>query len=206
MAKAGRPRSFDRDSALRRAMEAFWSKGYDAVTLEDLQQAMGGLAPPSFYAAFGSKEKVFREAIELYVRTEGAPTIEALSRGKTARESVQAMLVAAVDVLTQRDKPCGCMVAANFAACSPRHEAVRELLSELRNLRRKKIRDRLRQGVKDGDLPKDADVPSMARFYSMTLDGLSLEAREGASRKALGAMIRGAMAAWDGWLPPANEG
>jgi AcrR family transcriptional regulator len=181
-------------------MEAFWAKGYDAVTLEDLLSAMGGLTPPSFYAAFGSKEQVFREAMELYCRTEGAPMSCALAEGATARESLEAMLLAAADALTQRDKPCGCMVSTTWTACSPRHEAVRDLLGELRTTRRKRIQDRLRRGVREGDVPAGADVSSMARFYSMTLDGFSIEARDGSSRKVLRVMAKGAMAAWDGFL------
>jgi AcrR family transcriptional regulator len=204
MAKAGRPRNFDRNAALSCAMEAFWAKGYDGVTLEDLQKVMGGLSPPSFYAAFGSKEKVFREAVALCAQSMGAPIVSALSHGKSARESVQAMLLAAVDAFTQRGRPCGCMVTTNWTACMPRHESIRDFLGELRNSRRKLIRDRLRQGVRDGDIPKGADVSSMARFYAMTLDGLSIEARDGSSPKALRSIVQGAMAAWTGFLGPGN--
>ena len=71
MARTGRPRSFDRAEALRQAMTVFWRLGYEGTTLEDLQAAMGGISPPSMYAAFGSKENLFREAVELYATTEG---------------------------------------------------------------------------------------------------------------------------------------
>jgi AcrR family transcriptional regulator len=200
VANRGRPRSFDRDAALRRAMEAFWTKGYDAVSLEELLAAMGRLTPPSFYAAFGSKEQVFREAMELYCHTEGAPISSALADGATARASIEAMLLTAADALTQRGKPCGCMVSTNWSACSPRHAAVRDLLGELRTTRRKRIQDRLRHGVRAGDVPPQADISAMARFYSMTLDGFSIEARDGSSRKVLRTLAKGAMAAWDGFL------
>ena len=56
MASRGRPRSFDRDAALRSAMNVFWARGYDGASLDELLRAMGGITPPSFYAAFGSKE------------------------------------------------------------------------------------------------------------------------------------------------------
>ena len=69
MARRRSPRGFDREEALRRAMDVFWSLGYEGATLTDLQEAMGGITAPSFYAAFGSKENLFREAVELYIET-----------------------------------------------------------------------------------------------------------------------------------------
>lgn len=70
MAERGRPRNFDRDQALRKAMEVFWSKGYEGASLTDLTAAMG-INSPSLYGAFGSKEALFREAVELYRQTDG---------------------------------------------------------------------------------------------------------------------------------------
>src|SRR5688500_4521224 len=92
MAKRGRPRSFDRNEALRRAMHIFWEAGYEGATLLDLQEAMGGITAPSFYAAFGSKEELFREVVELFRETEGAKIAHALAEGATARDSIMALL------------------------------------------------------------------------------------------------------------------
>src|SRR5262249_19342434 len=97
MSRTGRPREFDRDEALREAMEIFWAQGYEATTLADLQKAMGGITAPSFYAAFGSKEALFREAVELYKKTQGAPILEALTEGPTARASIEGVLRAAAE-------------------------------------------------------------------------------------------------------------
>ena len=95
MTQLGRPRSFDRKVALRRAMEVFWALGYEGATLNELQEAMGGITPPSFYAAFGSKEQLFREAVELYSTTLGVPMMQALEEGPSARASIEALLNAA---------------------------------------------------------------------------------------------------------------
>src|SRR6201997_4182982 len=95
MTQRGRPRTFDRQIALRQARQGFWALVYEGATLNELQAAMGGIAPPSFYAAFGSKEELFREAVELYSRTLGAPMMKALEEGATARASVEVLLAAA---------------------------------------------------------------------------------------------------------------
>jgi AcrR family transcriptional regulator len=65
-------------------MELFWAKGYEGATLAELQRVMGGITAPSFYAAFGSKEALFREAVALYHQTQGAPIVKALAEGPTA--------------------------------------------------------------------------------------------------------------------------
>src|SRR5687768_16620781 len=91
MAKPGRPRSFDRDAALRRAMVLFWERGYEAVSLAELTEQLG-INKPSLYAAFGCKEALFREAIELYSSTEGKHTEQALHEQPSARAAIESML------------------------------------------------------------------------------------------------------------------
>src|SRR5438477_713027 len=110
MARTGRPRGFDRKEALRQAMMVFWRLGYEGATLPDLQAAMGGLSPPSIYAAFGSKENLFREAAGLYGTTIGGRPLRALAAHPTARDAVQAMLHEAADLYGAPDMPRGCLV------------------------------------------------------------------------------------------------
>ncbi|WP_154401311.1 TetR/AcrR family transcriptional regulator, partial [Bordetella pertussis] len=93
MAERGRPRSFERTEALRQAMEVFWSKGYEGASLADLTSAMG-INAPSLYAAFGSKEALFREAVQRYADTEGARTRRALLEAPDARAAIEGMLLA----------------------------------------------------------------------------------------------------------------
>jgi AcrR family transcriptional regulator len=110
MTQRGRPRSFDRQAALRQAMQVFWALGYEGATLNELQEAMGGIAPPSFYAAFGSKEDLFREAVELYSQTLGTPMMKALDDGATASASIRALLDAAVEAFCKPGLPRGCFL------------------------------------------------------------------------------------------------
>ncbi|MFP5296803.1 MAG: TetR/AcrR family transcriptional regulator, partial [Alphaproteobacteria bacterium] len=93
---AGRPRSFDRDQALTRAMEVFWAKGYADASMAELTAAMG-VSAPSLYAAFGSKEQLFREAVELYQRTQGADAWRCLDGDMPVRDAVEALLLATAE-------------------------------------------------------------------------------------------------------------
>jgi AcrR family transcriptional regulator len=109
MAVIGRPREFDRDAALEAAMFLFWRKGFAATSMNDLCDAMG-VRSPSLYAAFGSKEALYLEAIEHYVRTQGPPVWDKLAEGPTARVGIENLLVAGTESLPKsRATPAGCM-------------------------------------------------------------------------------------------------
>ena len=197
MSRTGRPREFDRDKALQRAMEIFWAQGYEGTTLAGLQQAMGGITAPSFYAAFGSKEDLFREVVELYKTIQGAPVGKALAEGVTARASVEAMLRAAAEHVCGQSNPRGCMMVLAGINCAAANKGVEDFLREQRALREKALKQRLRRGVAEGDLPASTDVNAIVSFYTSILDGIAMRAKDGASRKALGDIVRFAMAAWD---------
>jgi AcrR family transcriptional regulator len=197
MASLGRPRSFDRQSALLRAMEIFWAAGYGGATLTDLQKAMGGITPPSFYAAFGSKEKLFREAVELYSGTLGLPMMRALAEKPTARNSIEALLEAAVEAFCKPGKPRGCLLVLGALNSMPANKGVQDHLRALRARRQKLIRQRLQRGVTERELPSSVDLPALASFITTVIDGLAIQARDGAPRKALKFAVCCAMAAWD---------
>ncbi|WP_437723334.1 TetR/AcrR family transcriptional regulator [Sorangium sp. So ce861] len=201
MAGRGRPRGFDRAAALRRAMEVFWERGYEGTSLSDLTAAMG-INSPSLYAAFGCKEALFREAVALYNEVEGAATNRALREEPTARGAVEAMLRSNVEAYASPGKPSGCMIVLAATLGTPESERVRGHLAACRRGALDELQRRLDRGVAEGDLPAGTDTAALAAFYTTVLQGLSIQARDGASREALEAIVGCAMAAWDALARP----
>lgn len=180
----GRPRSFDRDTALQRAMELFWAKGYEATQLSDLLAAMG-INPPSFYAAFGSKQALFREALDLYLSTVGARSMKALSGTGHVHDAIQAMLHASLDVALASPSSGGCMVSLGLVNCQGQNLSLHEHMRQLRRITLRSIRERLERGVAEGELPADTDVSRLAAYFATVMQGLSLQAQDGAGRRTL---------------------
>ena len=196
MAERGRPRAFDRSFALARAMELFWAKGYDNTSMNDLTAAMG-INSPSLYAAFGSKEALFREAVQLYGRTESPEIWQAITEAATARDAVAGFLHTTADAFTKPGKPAGCLVVLGALHASDTNAGVCQALRDLRAENVTTLRERLDLAVAAGELPSGLDSASVAAFYVTVQQGMSIQARDGAGREMLHAIADGAMAAWD---------
>jgi AcrR family transcriptional regulator len=179
-------------------MNLFWAKGYEGTTLEDLLDAMGGITAPSLYNAFGSKEELFKKAVDLYVSTIGARTVEALENAPSARVGVESMLRAATESFCRPGGPRGCMVASGSAKCARGNEGVEAYVRSLRLKAPDAIRRRLSRALEEGELPASIDAGRIAAFYATVALGLGMRAGDGVARPELMAVIDGAMAAWDG--------
>jgi AcrR family transcriptional regulator len=189
----GRPRGFDRDQALARAMEVFWSKGFEAASLADLTRAMR-INPPSLYAAFGDKEGLFIEAVQRY--HEKVRTSCPYAGEPTARAAVERLLTELATLFTDRSHPRGCLAVMAMVTAGTTSARLQKMLAEERAAARARLRERIQLGVKEGDVPADTDVHTLTDFYAAEIMGMSLQAREGASRKALLTMVETAMRAW----------
>ncbi|CAN5383602.1 TetR/AcrR family transcriptional regulator [soil metagenome] len=190
----GRPRSFDRDQALEQATRVFWEKGYAGASMSDLTAAMG-IASPSLYAAFGSKEGLYREAVDHYVKT-GEKTFWSAMQAGTAREAIEDLLRHAAEVFTAGDAPSGCMVVQTAAETCDMSPELAASLCALRASTTETLARRIRKGIEDGELSAGTDVGAVAEFYATVHKGLSLGARGGASRETLDSVVTSAMTAW----------
>ena len=197
MAVIGRPREFDRDAALEAAMLLFWRKGFATTSMNELCDAMG-VRSPSLYAAFGSKEALYLEAMEHYVRTIGPPVWDKLLDETTARTSVENVLLAGIETLPESQvTPAGCM--AMLAAVGDEWPAA--IIEIARNIRLEvlgKLRTRLETAVIDGELPAATDLDGLSRFYLGVFQGMAIQARDGATAAELRGLAAAAMAAWPG--------
>ncbi|HEY9235374.1 MULTISPECIES: TetR/AcrR family transcriptional regulator [Phenylobacterium] len=201
MAERGRPRSFDRDAALSRAMEVFWARGYEGASISDLTSAMG-IGSPSLYAAFGSKEELFRQAVDLYGAVEGPEIWSAVETAATAREAAEGFLTATARTFSRPDKPRGCMVVLSQLNATQASESVCRALRERRVDGQCALEAHFRRAVESGELPGRVDPAALAAFFVTVQQGMSVQARDGASEDALLKIARNAMAAWEPLTAP----
>lgn len=179
----GRPRAFDIDKALDRALTIFWEKGYEGTSLEDLTAAMG-ISRPSLYAAFGNKKALFRKIIDRYVEGPAAKVGRALEES-TARKVVESLLRGSVELITDRKNPGGCFLVQSALACGESAEDIRREVANRRILTMKKIHQRLERAVKEGDLPRNVDAGDLARYVAIVMHGMAVQAAGGATREEL---------------------
>ncbi len=191
---AGRPRSFDRERALARAMEVFWIKGYEGTSLADLTAAMA-INRPSLYAAFGNKEDLFAEALALYESVEGEPITRLLAEAPTAREAIAATLRHNARVYVETGRPRGCMIVLSSLVGDTECAPVRALLAARRAAGEDELRLRIERGQAEGDVAADVDARQLAAFVTAVLQGMSVKARDGAGRAELDAIVDAALRA-----------
>ncbi|CAB3762199.1 TetR/AcrR family transcriptional regulator [Paraburkholderia humisilvae] len=180
----GRPREFDRRAALRSAMETFWLRGFDACSISELGDAMG-INPPSLYAAFGSKEALFREAVELYVDAEGGAAMRQLHAHESVRDGLRAMFRTSAELFTGKRPAKGCMIFLGGMSVSAEHEDLRAYLRSLRRKASTAIAERFTQAKMGGELAADADPKALASLCITVFAGLSVEAADGVRRAVL---------------------
>lgn len=193
----GRPRAFDREAALESATRLFWTKGYEATSIADLTKAMG-IGSPSLYAAFGSKEALYAEALRHYHDHNEPHFWTRFAAATTARAAFDAFLMDSAAALTGCvvDNPRGCMVALSSVG-SEGHAELGDLVRASRGETFARLKRRLDRGVADGDVPVETDTTALARFVQIVQNGMSILARDGATRADLEAVAAVAMLGWD---------
>lgn len=197
MSERGRPRAFDRAQALEKAMLLFWEKGFQGAAMSELTAAMG-INSPSLYAAFGSKEALYREAMALYEDGDGAELGRAIAAAPTAREAIETYLMRSAALFTRPGKPAGCMVVLSVVHGAGTSSGTGRELRYARAEMQSVLEARLREAIARGELPASCDPAAIASFYVTVQQGMSIRARDGATRAELETVAQAAMAAWSG--------
>jgi AcrR family transcriptional regulator len=192
----GRPREFCVDEALAQALRVFWEKGYEGTSLNDLTKAMG-ITRPSLYAAFGNKESLFRKALDLY-ETEKLAYIGRALEQPTARGVAETMLRGSVDnvMSVSVNEPHGCMGVITSVACGPESQSVREEVVKRGEAGKRALMERFDRAKAEGDLPAHIDTEGLMRVLIAMLQGISVQANQGASREELDKLVESGLALW----------
>lgn len=175
--RTGRPRSFDRDQVLEKAMHLFWQRGYEGTTLGQLTAAMG-IAAPSLYAAFGSKEGLYREALDRYSSLPALFDLRVIDRSGNLQDVMSVLLYQALDLMIGSEGR-GCMITTGMVSGLAEHASVARDLKTRRENFRAELMERF-----SSFLPS-RQAAAHAAYLMAILQGLSTQARDGATAEQL---------------------
>ncbi|WP_438748253.1 TetR/AcrR family transcriptional regulator [Pararhizobium sp. O133] len=195
--KRGRPRVLDRDTGLDIAARLFWERGYEGTSTADLTKAMG-INPPTLYSTFGSKEELYRQALDFSIARESAHRGKILTSALPAYEALSRYLYNIADGDTQPDKPAGCMVSTAVLQHAEENASVARMTAALREESMQVLKVRFDRAVSEGELPAGTDTDTLARFYGAIIQGMSAQACDGACNALLKRLIDVALTAWPG--------
>jgi AcrR family transcriptional regulator len=191
-----RTREFDIDQATDQALQLFWSKGYEGTSLEDLTTAMG-INRPSLYAAFGSKEGLFKRALERYLVGHDAAVATSLAADSAREVAFRIMRWYADAVGLPGRPPCsGCFLVQGALVSGDENRSIRRVLAERRRRVEAAFAARFERAKREGDLASDARPADLARYVMTICHGLSVLAVGGASRDQLRRVVEIAMRSW----------
>ena len=197
MARTGRPREFDRGTAVDAALALFWKQGYEPTSLAQLKTSMGDISSASFYAAFGSKEALFREVVERFQSSYGQVTATLKDERLPPREAIELALMRSAEMQTDPSHPPGCLMILGASNCAPENQHIDGLLAADRARNRKGIEDCIRRGVAAGDLAPSVDVDALATAIHTFLLGMAMEARDHVDPQRLRSSVTALMLLWD---------
>ena len=181
-------------------MHLFWRRGYEATSVSDLTEAMG-ITPPSLYAAFGDKKRLFLETVDRYQAGTGSFAQAALCDEPTAERAMRRLLMETIDSFFENNNPRGCMVVLAATNCTSDSSDILDELASRRRAAERVVRDRVAAGRDAGEFAADTDVDTLAGTIVTTLYGLSIKARDGASRASLRKVVEQVMSMWPGPRP-----
>jgi len=192
LATRGRPREFDVEDALAAALRVFWTKGYEGASLTDLTEAMA-ITRPSLYAAFGNKESLFKQALDLY-ETEKLAYVKGALAAPTARGVAERMLAGTIDNITSECR--GCLGVIASVNCSNEASPIRDDVRARAQSSRCAIIERMQRAIDEGDFTIPVDAEAITNYLMAVLQGISVQAGAGASKEQLRKVGDAALAIW----------
>jgi AcrR family transcriptional regulator len=191
--RRGRPRAYDREIALTRAMDKFWERGYGATSLDDLSDVMG-MNRPSIYAAFGDKEALYRQAFDHYRASVRAAIGEALDAKRPLRRALRDFYERAIEIyLSGETSGRGCFMIGTTLTEAVANPQLRSTLAESVQGLDRILAARIALGQQRGEVRSDANPAEMAQIASAMLYLLAIQARAGGSRKSLKTTMQAAL-------------
>lgn len=192
MAQMGRPRAFDRDLAVDKAMFLFWKHGFDSTSLNMLKAELG-ISAASFYAAFGSKESLFREAVDRYISSYGRASSPLWDMSISPSQGLEQALRDSARMQTDQQHPLGCLLVIAATTTSTENEHLQHLLSKARTRIRTGIKACLARAQAAGELNPVIDLDTVSEVFCVFLFGITIQARDGIPFDTLEGAISGMM-------------
>ena len=190
----GRPRVFDMDEALEKALKIFWARGYEGTSIAELTETLG-VNKPSLYAAFGNKEELFYKALLRYASGPVAFVNDVLKE-PTARKVAETFLFRAAEFLTDPQHPKGCMIVQGALSSGESADLVRNILIKFRKSYEDQLAERFTKAISDGDLSSKANPKCLAKYLATIHQGMSVQATSGATKDELLDVANIALKAW----------
>jgi TetR/AcrR family transcriptional regulator, transcriptional repressor for nem operon len=190
-----RTREFDTEAAVSRAMDLFWTRGYEATSVRDLTGHLG-IGQGSLYAAFGDKDGLYRAALEHYRTTLAAAALRSLGEGVDARSAIRTMLVERVRIAVEHDGR-GCLLVNGVCERLPADSATRRTVRDVQDASRRALADVLRVAAERGKISTTRDPQTLAAFLVTFLNGLLVSSKITPDVRALEPLVEVALAALD---------
>lgn len=192
--RRGRPPTFNHDEALEKAMQTFWTFGYEGTSMAALIEAMD-MNKPSIYATFGNKEALFNQVLDKYVSGPSVFVKEAMAE-TSSYQMAKTFLTKAVELLTQNRNPRGCMIVQGALTCGPEAEMIQKKLIAYRANLEEGFKKHFDLAKDNRDLPEDTNTMALAKYLATIHQGISVQASSGASKDALMDIVDIAMHNW----------
>lgn len=184
-----RPREFNREQVLERAMQVFWSKGYAATSMRDLTGAMG-LSKSSLYDTFGSKHDLFLESIDFYRDNVTVQVRSVAELEKPAVQVIAAVLGRAVDRILEPNGRRGCFLNNCAVEVGPVDEAAAARCRAGLAMMEETFLRLVRRAQSEGGIAPGKDARSLARYLTSTINGIMVIGKANPDREVLDDIVR----------------